>query len=865
MVGVAEAFDAVGTLAEILIEHGPLSEDEITERLQHSGADDPEAIMDELLDEMACPARQLLDDRWFWLPAVLLGRVFTHRLDATEVAHDILAVTPDLLLIGEVCEYEDYAHYADGSPAEVAHPGFDDELLEQRGIPAELIGSHAWLLLPSGMLANLDAGEGDLIGVGLTENGLVVERVTAGAHTAVAERLAATFDDEPVYLGAAVWTICAEDPTVFTEPLAPLYEIIDDNGLTRDGDWLGPEGFDFDTWRFERGCTMLAERHDLDPDDAFALYTLVKLFEEVAALIEAVDVDESPAEALGTVWKGATGAGETTAELHNLRELVDLVGELGVVLADPTLAELLVGETIGTGREGAPALALFAEIIGPKVPRAALVGVRWLRAVALERVGAVDACERELLAAESMDPNWPLALFDLARFASDRGDAERGLALLRRAGAGPDHPLMRVLERHRTEPRRDIGRNALCWCGSGRKYKKCHLGREQQPLAERVGWLYVKAGEHAVASGWTEAVAEVACERCRYADDFSAALDAALEDPLVTDAVLFEGGAFEEFVELRGHLLPDDERQLAEQWLAVHRSVFEVEDVHRGHGITVRDVRTGDVHEVSERTASRQLKPGQLICARVVPTGDTMQIFGGIEPVALHERDSLIELLDTEPDPVTLVAQLSRRFAPPELVNTEGDLLAMCEATVQVSDPAGIEAALDDTYDRVEDYEPPQWIEHVTTQGMPRVRASLVLDGPTLRVQTNSETRMDRVLTTLARLDPTMNLVEDSRRPIHDVREAAKLAGQLPTSDEGDEGALDPDDPEVAAMLDEFIRDYETKWLDEPIPALNGCSPREAADDPTRRGDLIKLLDSFPTEARRGTMDVSRLRAALGL
>ena len=80
------------------------------------------------------------------------------------------------------------------------------------------------------------------------------------------------------------------------------------------------------------------------------------------------------------------------------------------------------------------------------------------------------------------------------------------------------------------------------------------------------------------------------------------------------------------------------------------------------------------------------------------------------------------------------------------------------------------------------------------------------------------------------------------------------------------QGALDPDDPELAAILDEFIRDYETKWLDEPIPALDGHTPRQAADDPTRRGDLIKLLDSFPAgDAGRGRMGAGRLRAALGL
>jgi hypothetical protein len=67
-------------------------------------------------------------------------------------------------------------------------------------------------------------------------------------------------------------------------------------------------------------------------------------------------------------------------------------------------------------------------------------------------------------------------------------------------------------------------------------------------------------------------------------------------------------------------------------------------------------------------------------------------------------------------------------------------------------------------------------------------------------------------------------------------------------------------------MLDEFIREYEAKWLDEHIPALDGHTPRQAADDPTRRGDLIKLLDSFPADdGTPGHMSAQRLRSALGL
>ena len=77
---------------------------------------------------------------------------------------------------------------------------------------------------------------------------------------------------------------------------------------------------------------------------------------------------------------------------------------------------------------------------------------------------------------------------------------------------------------------------------------------------------------------------------------------------------------------------------------------------------------------------------------------------------------------------------------------------------------------------------------------------------------------------------------------------------------------LDPAaDPAIAAVLEEMARTYEAAWLDEPIPALAGHTPRQCADDPTRRPDLIRLLDSFPQTGGPGTMSPARLRVALGL
>lgn len=276
-------------------------------------------------------------------------------------------------------------------------------------------------------------------------------------------------------------------------------------------------------------------------------------------------------------------------------------------------------------------------------------------------------------------------------------------------------------------------------------------------------------------------------------------------------------------------------------------------------------MRTGDVHVVRERGGSQQVKVGQLYCARIVPAADTMQIFGGIEPVSVGERDELIALLDEGADPVELVTFLSRRFAPPVLQNTEGEPLVMCDATLRVGGPAGLAEGLDDTYDRAEDERDGTlvWFEHVSTQGMERIRAHLELRGDELHVHANSQARFERVLATIGSLDPSTTLLDETREPAGDVRAVQRLSVRNPAPPAA---FLDPADPAIAAALDEMARNYELAWLDESIPALAGHTPRECANDPTRRPDLIRLLDSFPRDgAQPGMMSTARLRSAPGL
>jgi hypothetical protein len=208
---------------------------------------------------------------------------------------------------------------------------------------------------------------------------------------------------------------------------------------------------------------------------------------------------------------------------------------------------------------------------------------------------------------------------------------------------------------------------------------------------------------------------------------------------------------------------------------------------------------------------------------------------------------------------------LTRRFAPRILQNTEGDPLVLCEVTLRTDDPAALTAELNETYPRADDGSP-EWVEHVTTDGMQRIRATLSLDGHQLTARANSEARIDRVLDTLRMLDPTLTIVDQSRRPARDTREATALAAATRSAGENPASTVDPTSPELVAALDQFIRDYEQRWLDLPIPVLAGYTPRQAAAEPTRRDDLIRLLDSFPSQHDNpGTMDPDRLRTALNL
>jgi hypothetical protein len=220
----------------------------------------------------------------------------------------------------------------------------------------------------------------------------------------------------------------------------------------------------------------------------------------------------------------------------------------------------------------------------------------------------------------------------------------------------------------------------------------------------------------------------------------------------------------------------------------------------------------------------------------------------------------LLDLLDRR-DAFELMEHLAALERPPVLTSREGEPLVACSVTLEVPDPDAARTALDRLYRRAE---ADMWVEAHTLDGGDEIlRATFRLDGGRLDVEAMSEARIDRARSALMGAIEGARIVSEDRRPLDPRRRPPPG----PVSQ-----AVPPDDPAMRAAMDEWIDKMERRWCEEPVPALSGLTPRQAAADPTRRETLERLLASFedrsglvPESATTMTMRPARLRVLLGL
>ena len=441
------------------------------------------------------------------------------------------------------------------------------------------------------------------------------------------------------------------------------------------------------------------------------------------------------------------------------------------------------------------------------------------------------------------------------------------------------------------------GRNEPCPCGSGRKYKKCHLptdearhaeGRRADLLHRMDTELTFRMMEFAVDE-FGEAWRKIRQGMAREAGQ--ALLEATIA---VYCLELSETTVVDAYLEARSSDCSADEREWLEAQRRAWWSVWEVEAVEPGWTLSMVDLLTGERRTVLDRSASRGLGPRDALLARVVDH-DALSLFAAIHPSVLppfdaaevveQARRKLRRKRAVPPErlrdgrfanalvrywQMAVEALRLRSRRPPDFRNRDGDPLLPTVDRFEVEDGetaevgrliAALEGAVEEDVDEDStEYAILRSDQDTGTNDQRPVLGWVRLTPTELQIDTNSEARADALR---RRIETACgNLIRYRNRE----HRGLAAPGGHPEGPRPKPASLTPDEERLAA---EFKAGHYAEWPDIPVPALGDRTPRECARSAAGRREvdlLLKQMEHMEERASYGKpFDFSILREELGI
>ncbi|MGC9154462.1 MAG: SEC-C metal-binding domain-containing protein [Ferrimicrobium sp.] len=759
---------------------------------------------------------------------MLDGVKLAHWVTSFELEHEVLEAFPDLALID--CDLVEAIPLADGG--ELAFEvGSDLGFAEQEDAESKFFykGSPDWLRsIEEPSLAVLARRDG-VIAVELGEH--------IGDGVREEEAIREAFDElseagEPLDAIELLLEVLARDATLFRSPVPPFTDLCERVGLKAVGSVVYVAGDELSAGGMVRDAIAKQFGFDRCCETAFT-EVLVYL---LGALSDDDPVDDDDEEQLGRV----------------------ILGHLAHGSVAPALGETILEDS------GEPSTVLDAFLARLSAAGLESAQTHYLQALNLERDGAAVEAKQELELAIRLDPWYRPALEELAWYVSDSGDLRRADGLYARAGVDEDEPERAYLQDLLSQPAPGVGRNDPCPCGSGRKYKLCCLGDRTRPIERRIGLLYQKIVTFALRSQNQDLVRPIM--ETMEDSEVEALQGATL--PLLIDLIAMSREMLERFLNVRGTLLPADELQLVREWVDLGPSLWQVVAIDPGTSITMLDTIGGLSRVVQERSMASEISVGDYLYVRVVPAGTGFQVIGIPLRLSAVQRETLLVTLSAGGGPTELAAWIRSMSTPVEMRTFDDEDVVFCESVLvsQTTSWEEMTPVLDKLFERDQGE---RWkvIDRSASHGM--VRGWLERVDDQLVVTTNAVEREESILGMLMGAIDDLEIVEATRRDFEEVQEDREDVSLSPTSRSRQLTEEQIASKEVQAALEKFIREREMAWLDESIPALHGLTPRQAAQDLTRREELVALLnefDHYPTPgAGAVTFDVDRLRALLGI
>ncbi len=818
---------AIRAAAYTILAAGPLAMDVLTVTLAQDGvlAAFDGCELDELL-EIVDQALLETDDTWVsasgtvsLVSELLRGVVLTHRVSGDELDRGVLDATPDLGTI----TWGSRKTWSLAGGGEVAHAyPFKGE---------QHLAEHGSYVGPDGWLDGIEPGE--LISATCDgERFEIVRNPTVDYVEQAAELVRELFDelcdpDSAMECDELILESLIRDVRVFRTPTKPVVELIEQAGLRFRGAWIGRADREFTTpgenWRDSR-VERLVSDYQLDTCCRDALERLMQ------AWLDFVIATPERRHEVAATWKPR----HLRDDFHH--------GAVSLALVDYMLEQH--HDRSDRLDEFAALLSQFREL---EPVAFYLVACNALRGGSARE--ALEAIGRST----TLDGEFGPALDLRATLLADAGLPADALSARRTATAfgGSDHDAAFLTEL--LEPFARAGRNDPCPCGSGRKFKQCCQRAPKLTSSARRGLAIRQATLSLDEPHRHDGLVSLALEAFEASgapfSEMRQRVTGLMADPFLVDVALFDEGGIDGYVRERAEIIPSPEREWLRSLAGSPRGLWEYRRLD-GNQFELRDVQTGEDRE-SMTLNDQGLSDQGYLFARIVDDGigGTVGVAGPALEISLARRGGLIALLDAGADGHELAAWYGAQMAPPVLQNREGDSLELSTAyfsPVGGTDWQSIEAALGELYERDGD----GWVEFLDLDGENIVRASMRRDDDQLAVFTNSVARFERVRDALVSVGLEFQRIE---RP--------------DPSNVGDAGTL-PAGSELSADDLDMIRDQmEDRWIRDNVPAFDGMTPRQAVDDPTRRDDVIKLIEDF--ERRPvigfGSYDFDRLRTKLGL
>ncbi|MBK7862503.1 MAG: SEC-C domain-containing protein [Archangiaceae bacterium] len=430
-----------------------------------------------------------------------------------------------------------------------------------------------------------------------------------------------------------------------------------------------------------------------------------------------------------------------------------------------------------------------------------------------------------------------------------------------------------------------VGRNDPCPCGSGKKYKQCHLGAEKAASPASPAKSLHELDNRLVGRIMSYATSKLPRQALERAADeaFGKRQPSPGLGPLVLafEAPIDGAPVARKLLSDPAERLDDAERKWVERELEAHVSVWEVLRVEQGRGFEAIDLLGGVRLFIDEVLASQDLVARDVVLARVVRT-ETVNLLAGVHesllPPSLAEglvRTARAEKLGAGSWKRTVrllalwddaVSDHALKLASPTVVkNTDGEKAVFVTDTYAIA-KGGYALVVPRLMSL-----PGAHVDHETKKG---VEISFAKEGNAIHAGWK-DTVLGAAKVTAKKLEVSANSVERADGLKGRILEV--LAGTVSFRDRASE-ALPPSRGGQELMVDQSrlqgssgLPELQRSWLDEPIPALGGRTPREAAADEAGRESVHWLLKGLENlEAREpspmpGGADARRLRRELGL